>query len=79
MSSMAVAVHTALEKLQLVINYFNNGKSLFEIAEIIKRIRSALEHIVERYEEINRLTSKARKSGKKSFYNVRRKVDFETN
>jgi predicted DNA-binding protein YlxM (UPF0122 family) len=67
---LAVAVHTALEECRLVINHFNNGKSLIEIAEIIKRSRSALQHIVERCKKLNRLTNKVRKSGKKNFYNV---------
>ena len=62
-----MAAHTALEERQLVINHFNNGKSLIEIAEIIKRSHSALRHIVERRRKETRLTGKVRKSAKKSF------------
>ena len=62
-----MAAHTTLKERQLVINHFNNGKSLIEIAEIIKRSNSAPQHIIERYTNENRLTSKMRKSAKKSF------------
>jgi transposase len=64
---LAVAAHTALKERQLVINHFNNVKSLIEIAEIIKRSHSALQNIVERYKKENRLTSKMRKIAKKNF------------
>jgi transposase len=62
-----MAAHRALEERQLIINRFNNGKSLIEIAEIIERSHSALQHIVERNKKENRLTSKMMKSAKKSF------------
>jgi transposase len=56
-----------MKEHQLVINHFNNGKYLREIAEIIQRSQFTLQHIVERYKKSNRLTSKVRKSAKKIF------------
>ena len=64
---LAMAAHRALEECQLVMNHFNNRKSVIEIAEIIKRSNSSPQHIIERYKKENRLTSKLRKSAKKSF------------
>jgi len=58
---------TVLKERQLVINNFKNGKSLIEIAEIIKRSHSALQHVVKSYKKENRLTGKVRKSAKESF------------
>ena len=59
--------HTALKERQLVINRFNNGKSLIEIAKIIQRSHSILQHTVEMFKKENRLTSKVVKSAKKAF------------
>ena len=47
-------------------NHFKNGKSLIEIAEIIKRSHSALQHVVKSYKKENRFTGKVRKSAKES-------------
>jgi hypothetical protein len=64
---LAVGAYTALKERQLAINNFKNVKSLFEIAEIIKRSHSALQHVVESYKNENRLTGKVRKSAKEIF------------
>ena len=56
-----------MKEHQLVIDHFNNGKSLKEIAEIIQRSHFTLQHIVERYKKANRVMSKVRKSAKKIF------------
>ena len=58
-----MGVHTTLKERQLVINHFNNGKSLRKTAEIIQRSHST----VERNKKENRMTSKVRKSAKKIF------------
>jgi hypothetical protein len=57
-----VGAEKTMKEHQLVINNFNNGKSLRKIAEIMQR-----SHIVWRYKKANRLTSKVRKSAKKIF------------
>ena len=64
---LAMGACTVLKERQLVINNFKNGKSLIEIAEIIKRSHSALQHVVKSYKKENRLTGKVRKSAKESF------------
>jgi transposase len=56
-----------IKEHQLVINHFNNGKSLREIAKIIQRSQFTLQHIVERSKKANKPTSKVRKSAKKIF------------
>jgi transposase len=66
-----------MKEYQLVINHFNNGKSLREIAVIIQRNQFTPQHIVERYKKANWLTSKVRKSAKKFLQHVQ-KMDFET-
>jgi transposase len=51
----------------LVISQFNNGKLLREITKTIQRSHSTVQHIVERYKQEKRLTSKVRKGAKKMF------------
>jgi transposase len=57
-----MGAHTTLMEGQLGINYFNNGKSLREIAEIFQRRHSTVHHVGERYKKKNRVTSYLRKS-----------------
>jgi len=44
-----MGTQTTPKELQLVINHFNNGKSLSEMTEIIQRNHSTVQHIVESY------------------------------
>jgi transposase len=44
-----MGTHIVRKERQLVINHFNNGKSLSEMTEIIQRNHSTVQHIAERY------------------------------
>ena len=44
-----MGAHITLKEFQLVIKHFNNGNSLRELADIIQRSHSTVQHIVESY------------------------------
>lgn len=56
---------TTIDMRDLAINHYKNGKSYGEIAKIINRSRSAIQYIIARYKNENRVANKIKKSKKK--------------
>ena len=58
---------TTVKERELVIHHFKKGKALREIAEIMNRSRSTIQHVVERYKKENAVLRKITKSIKGIF------------
>lgn len=59
--------HTTFQERELVIYHFKLGKSKRDIAKIVNKSPSTVQHIIERFRRENRIASKLKKSPKKAF------------
>lgn len=59
--------HTTLELRNLIIEHYKSGKSQREIAKIVKKARTTVENIIQRFKNEGRVTNKPKISTKKLF------------